>query len=724
MSVYIFALGIKSANGLVKSTINTANAFADSGVDVSIINIVGVNGGFSFLDPGFPLDEKVKKYSLDAMSELLDNPSLKSQEFHSEQQQFLKAYYHNGHRQVLQNMNDEFTENDLIIFTHPLALVLFAKANPNVKAKMLIQVHGNYIEEVDNLALLADYSDYVDYIQTVSLYMRDEMVKILGVDNSKVICIYNITRPLIIKRKPAGLTKRISIIGSIQKRKNQLDAIKMLNLIKDRNVILQIFGHPLKKEYMELLQGYIKTYKLTDRVIFKGIASEREIYENTDIAIMPSEHEGYPYIFFESASYNVPIVAYDFKFGAAEFSKDNANGCLIKMGDYKSMANVVFELLTDNEKYQKTIEFNKNTFDERYSEKSILDDYNKLFKNVNSYIQLDKTNIKTKNNFTIDNLVCESNSIEVKEAWDNKTIKKDYFTVSFIAGLNKGSSEFFYVYKKSKFPLNAIFEKFKNSDVKSLFTNKNISKQKITLNIPKKNRLSLGKEIESFKILVVVGKKQYDIAEIINGNIAKKENSLKDITVDLFGTKVIKDVSHILKPDGLYIRYPSFEVISNIKNEDGELLDFSTHIFRFYGNDTLFFKLKNGLYKNLIITMNSGKSLSIDFKGYSYKSVFNHLSSIEAKYNLFDLQIQNIFIWELIRATIFEHILEAFGVLDQHFSKSTEIQNAYFGTKSMENISLAEKLIFEFPRKKDIDYRTIAIQNQYSNKAVILQYPQ
>ncbi|TNH02732.1 glycosyltransferase family 4 protein, partial [Pasteurellaceae bacterium Phil11] len=301
--VYIFALGIKAANGLVKSTINTANAFSNSGTNVSIINILGKNGGFDFLDPAFPLSDSVLRYSLDALSEIYSSSELHNLEFHVENQQFLKAVYNGAHAKALQDINANLTENDLIIFSHPLAMVLFAKANKKTKAKTLIQVHGNYIEEVDNLALLRDYVDYVDYIQTVSKYMRDDLIELLGVNQDKVVCIYNITHPIALSKNKEKLLKRISIIGSIQKRKNQLDAVRMLSLIQDRNVILQIYGNALKKEYLDLLNFHINNYGLADRVIFKGLSSEKDIYENTDVAIMTSEHEGFGYIFLEAALY-------------------------------------------------------------------------------------------------------------------------------------------------------------------------------------------------------------------------------------------------------------------------------------------------------------------------------------------------------------------------------------------------------------------------------------
>lgn len=733
MSVYIFALGIKAANGLVKSTINTANAFVESGTNVCIVNILGSKGGFDFLDPAFSLDERVSRISLDAISEKIATAEQKKTDFYVENQQFLKAYYHEGHKKSLQLINSQLTENDLVIFSHPLALVIFNKANPKTRAKTIIQVHGNYIEEVDNLNLLRDYVDAVDYIQTVSLYMRGDLIEILGTKESKVKCIYNITKPLNIARKPSGMTKRISIIGSIQKRKNQLDAIRMLSLIEDRNVVLQIFGKPLKQEYMNLLNSYIDLYGLKDRVIFQGLASEKEIYENTDVAIMPSEHEGFGYIFLEGACYGIPIVAYDFKYGAKEFTCDNQNGCLIEMGNYQQMAKVVNKLLTDADEYQQVVEFNKNNFAEKYAEHLVLQSYHDLFDNINHSVALNFAIAEQTQSFKVENLTCNSIKLPTKQPWTEAIIEEGFYKVAFEIDSHPDDLRFFYTYKKSKFPIKANFDKVavEIDSTSALFlksykkTKTQLERYQVSLLIPKVNRLSFGEDIATFSISADMNGVSTIIANINNGDIqCKPVESIATLTKDCLGSKKIQNVLNLLRPDGFYIQYPSFDSIKMIKNEEGERFDFSTHVLKFYGKETLFFKLKQGLYKKLIIVTNSDEELSIDFSEYSYKSVFNKILELEKKYSLYDIRIQNIYAWELIRASLFEHILEALGVLDKHFGQPRVINNKYFGNKNMSNSTLKDKLIFEFPRKGLIDHKTLAVQQSFLDESVVLEYPQ
>ena len=223
MAVVIFGLGIKATNGLVKSTINTANSLVKAGIDTSIINIVGKFGGLDFLNAAFPLDKNVKRYSLDAIELHRDDDiKLKSSLFYKEEQQFLTASYTKYHEEVLKEINRRLTSDDLVIFVHPLAMKIYLKANPNSKVKKLVQIHGNYLEEVDNFNLLKEHFDEIDYLQTVSKYMRDDLIDILGSPKDKTIYIPNIAVPISINREKQKYLKRVSIIGSIQKEKINL----------------------------------------------------------------------------------------------------------------------------------------------------------------------------------------------------------------------------------------------------------------------------------------------------------------------------------------------------------------------------------------------------------------------------------------------------------------------------------------------------------------------
>ncbi|MCI4053745.1 hypothetical protein MM710_36685, partial [Klebsiella pneumoniae] len=108
------------------------------------------------------------------------------------------------------------------------------------------------MEEIHNYEILARNIDYVDYLQTVSDEMLEEMHSHFKIKKDKLVFIPNITYLISLEKKEADFFikdnedidnaqkfKRISIVGSIQPRKNQLDAIKIINKIKNENYILQ-----------------------------------------------------------------------------------------------------------------------------------------------------------------------------------------------------------------------------------------------------------------------------------------------------------------------------------------------------------------------------------------------------------------------------------------------------------------------------------------------------
>ncbi|PMI35240.1 hypothetical protein BCT30_21540 [Enterovibrio norvegicus] len=734
MSVYVFALGIKAANGLVKSTINTANSFSEKGIDVNIINILGQNGGVEFLDPAFPLYEKVNRYSLDAISQKISENNDENFIFHEENQQFLKAKYHLGHKKSLQLINSTLTEKDLIIFSHPLAMVLFIKANPEILAKTVIQIHGNYLEETDNLNLLREYCNKVDYLQTVSDHMKDDLLQVLNVEPEKIKCIFNITRPIIIKKVESKLTKRISIIGSIQSRKNQLDAVKMLSLISDRNVVLQIYGKPLKQEYMSLINSHVKLLGLTDRVLFKGLASEKEIYENTDVAIMTSEHEGFPYIFMESAVYGIPIVAYDFKHGAREFSDNNANHCLIPIGDYKGMAKVVEKLLIDDNFYNEVTTINKTRFDTTYAEHLILKDYNALYCESSNNTTISDVIEKSSNisPMNFENITCEPKNRSKIPAWgvdEKDAIQEAYYEISFEVEKLPNDAKFSFVYKKSLFSVKHEIKQPVKSIRRPGFKRKTVDISRkiiVTLCIPVKNRLSMNSIMPNFDVVMISKKEgRKFVCSVSNGIVGSSSNNIsRNLSEEYSGNAPLSKITTLLRPDGFWIRYPSFDAIRCIKNEKSEPLKYETRIIRFYGKDLPFFKVIDGLFSSLSIVMNNGKELNISFREYTYKNVFEKLIEIEKRLDLFDLQVAGTYAWELVRANLFESILEAVGVLDKHFSKLTSTQNVYFGSKSMVGLPKSKRLIFEFPRHSGVDFKTKAIQEQFADDSIVLEYPQ
>ena len=713
MAVVIFALGIKSTNGLVKSTINTANSLVKSGVDTTIINIVGKIGGIDFLDQAFPLLPDINRYSLDMMKVNCTNEiELKNRLFYSINQKYLNAKYTEYHRLVLQEVNSKLTEDDLIIFTHPLAMIVYEKANPNSKVKKLIQVHGNYLEEIDNFKLLEEYFDKVDYIQAVSKYMKDDLINILHTPKDKTIYIPNITVPIQLEKIYPKYLKRVSIIGSIQKRKNQYDAIKMIELIEDNNVILHVYGNPLDKEYTHFIKEYVYRKGLSHRVIFKGVASEYDIYSNSDIVILPSIHEGFGYTFLESALYGIPTVAYDFKYGASEFLVKVENDTLIPMGDYKLMAEKVSNLLNNQELYNNVVQQNIEHFKKEYSEKRIVKQYIDLLGNRDKKVNFYEMSIVSNQEpLMFKYIEQKEKNLNIFPKKIERNIKLFYNYLFEVEGNIEGL-KLYYLYKNRSFPIK--YNKLNSDD-----------KQLISFKIFQRNRLSGIRRIKGFFLYAVdKNHKKYYM-----GYLSKKENfevlyHYKNMYPNKIGKFDISKFNHTLDSSGFFIQYPMAEAIKIIEDIDGNRIDFETKVIKVNGEYLPTFKLKGGIYSSIILKLNSGKETQIDFSRFSFGTFFKKFEEIELKYDLYEKSIEGIFFWELIRANLFEIILEATGVLDKAFTKKSE-NRAYSYTykKSIWDIKECNRLILEFPRKKEKDYRTHAFQGEKFDE-IILEYPQ
>jgi len=502
MAVIIFTLGIKSVNGLTKSTINTANSLVKSGIDTTIIDIVGKVGGVDFLLPAFPLSSNVKRYTLDKLKvSCSDENELKKEEFHTTKQQYLTASYTMYHAKVLQEIDRRLSVNDLIIFVHPLAMKIYLKSNPNSKVKKMIQIHGNYLEEVANFELVREDFDEIDYIQTVSKYMKDDLINILHAPKDKTVYIPNIATPITINRKIQKNLKRISIVGSIQKRKNQFDAVKMLEYIENDKVILQIYGNALDREYTLFIKEYIENNGLSDRVVFKDVASEAEIYSNSDLIILTSEHEGLPYIFFEAAMYKLPVVAYDFKYGAKEFTRDNENGCLIKMGDYRAMAKRVNEIFNNEELYKKIVKENSEFFEEAYAEEKIVQKYKVLLGEDNKEVDFSDMSILEvdwikeigqDNIFKIgNNINCEGKLASIKVIGNNNKITiEENVSIRHSNITIKGNNISLYFGKNVELT-GSIISLFQNT---SLFIDENSTLGNGEITIAEENSITIGKD--------------------------------------------------------------------------------------------------------------------------------------------------------------------------------------------------------------------------------------
>lgn len=111
------------------------------------------------------------------------------------------------------------------------------------------------------------------------------------------------------------------------------------------NVKLEIVGtYQEDSLYFQKLQRYIKRLELTD-VFFKGHVSEEELaetYENADVYLSLSGHEGFCIPILEAMFFGIPVVALDC--GAVSETMNGA-GVLVKSTDALLLAGVIYDII-------------------------------------------------------------------------------------------------------------------------------------------------------------------------------------------------------------------------------------------------------------------------------------------------------------------------------------------------------------------------------------------
>ena len=142
----------------------------------------------------------------------------------------------------------------------------------------------------------------------------------------------------------------VLMVGRLIKSKHQDKLIKLfLNIqLSGWKLIIVGYDHLQQKNY-ENLQSIIKQNKAESRVFLKGKQSNVEsYYTKSKIFAFTSSSEGFPNAIGEAMSAGLPVVAFDCVAGPSEMIKDNYNGFLVPLFDYKHFQEKL-ELLMKNE---------------------------------------------------------------------------------------------------------------------------------------------------------------------------------------------------------------------------------------------------------------------------------------------------------------------------------------------------------------------------------------
>jgi glycosyltransferase involved in cell wall biosynthesis len=101
---------------------------------------------------------------------------------------------------------------------------------------------------------------------------------------------------------------RLACVGILEKRKNQAFMLEVFEKLDSQKAQLYFYGVGSEEETLKLA---VKGKRLNKNVHFMGWIETDRIWQNVDILLMPSLHEGASNAILEALESNIPILASD-----------------------------------------------------------------------------------------------------------------------------------------------------------------------------------------------------------------------------------------------------------------------------------------------------------------------------------------------------------------------------------------------------------------------------
>jgi glycosyltransferase involved in cell wall biosynthesis len=185
---------------------------------------------------------------------------------------------------------------------------------------------------IDKIIVLSN-----SWYQYITKYISPERVEII--ENPAVTLEEDRTRG----DKP---DVHILFVGDICKRKGVYDLVEAVKCLRYRNIKVNIYGNGDAGDLMEA----IRESELEDIVSFRGwvpYACIGNIYNGTDIFVLPSYMEGLPMSILEAMGKGIPVISTNIG-GIPEAVLQGQNGFIVEPGDIKGLTERL-ELLIQNE---------------------------------------------------------------------------------------------------------------------------------------------------------------------------------------------------------------------------------------------------------------------------------------------------------------------------------------------------------------------------------------
>lgn len=205
---------------------------------------------------------------------------------------------------------------------------------------------------------------------TVSESTRDDLVD-WNIPKGNIAVIHNGFNKVQVSKKHINKeTKKTAIyLGALSEDKGVFDAVYAFSEInrKDEDWQLWVVGRS-GSELDKKLRSLILSLGLKEKIKIFGFVTDKKKYEllaRSHILINPSIREGWGLVNIEANSVGTPVIGYDVP-GMKDSVVNRKTGILVRVGNYKLIAEEALKLLKDQALYKHIVQ-NSKKWAEKFS---------------------------------------------------------------------------------------------------------------------------------------------------------------------------------------------------------------------------------------------------------------------------------------------------------------------------------------------------------------------
>lgn len=256
-------------------------------------------------------------------------------------------------------------------------------ATNHKKAKKFAVIHTNHYKNFDNSGAVKKQEDYIfrnankiNNVIVLTEAQKKDILKDYKMDNICVISNFiNITENY-------RATNNSNIVGHIsrlvpQKGLSYLIEVAEKVVEKNNQIEFHLYGHGEERKKIEDL---IHEKKLNNNVKLLGYTTNAiEKIKGFGCVVSTSQVEGQGLSIIEAMLLKKPVVAFDVKYGPADFIRDKKNGYLIDNKNIEEMSNKILKVLGDKKLADELGKKGRETIIELYNSEKLIQKWKELF---------------------------------------------------------------------------------------------------------------------------------------------------------------------------------------------------------------------------------------------------------------------------------------------------------------------------------------------------------